>query len=44
MNETELQGIPWDFTDFEGQDVVMIDVGDQVVYLSRSDLEEMLDG
>ena len=44
MNETEL-GTPWDISwePVEQRDVIMLDVGEEVVYLTSSDLQEMQD-
>jgi len=44
MNETELQQIGWDisYDPTTTDDVIMLDVGDDSVYLTAKDLEEML--
>lgn len=44
MNESEL-GVPWDVSwEPEAQtDVIMLDAGEDVIYLTVSDLKEMLD-
>jgi hypothetical protein len=43
MNETELQALPWDASYREGEDVILIDEGDNCVYLTHNDLLEMLE-
>ena len=47
MNETELQGHPWDvgycYNIHDGDDYIIVDTGDKVVNLTRSDLLDMLE-
>ena len=43
MNNTELQDYPWDVSLEAKDDVILIDLGDNVVYLTRSDLQDMLE-
>ena len=42
--ETELQEYPWDITEVDGEPVVMVDLGDRVVYLTGMDLTAMVEG
>ena len=43
MNSTELQDYPWDVSIEAKDDVILIDLGDNVVYLTKSDLTDMLE-